>query len=393
MTSLLLKLFVKNHENVNDPKVRRACGRFAGIVGIVSNALLCAVKIAAGILSGSIAIIADGINNLADASSSVITLVGFRLSARPGDRDHPYGHARYEYLAGLSVSVLIIVVGVQLLRSSFEKVLRPEAPVFSVVTVLVIVLAIVVKIWQAAFNIKLGRRIDSLTLIATGTDSRNDVIATTAVLVSFVIAEKTGLALDGYMGCLVALFITWSGISLVRETVSPLIGEAPSEELVQEIGRRTWEFEGVLGIHDLMVHSYGPEKVFASMHVEVDACGDMMEAHDMIDNIERTLSDELGIHLVIHMDPVRTNDEELSKVREIVTNVAALMPGVSSIHDFRMVKGQTHTKIIFDAVVSADCRLKESEIKDIIEKEVQKENPSYYVAITFDTEYSKGTVL
>lgn len=387
MTELLLKAFVKNYKETDDPKVREACGKFAGIVGIISNIILCLMKVIVGMFAGSIAIIADGINNLADASSSVITFIGFKLSSLPEDKEHPYGHARYEYLTGLLVSVLIIVVGVQLLRSSFDKVLNPEETVFSLVTVLVLVIAIVMKVWQAVFNIGLGRRINSMTLIATGTDSRNDVISTTVVLIALIITKITGFQLDGIMGCAVALFIIWSGITLVRDTVSPLLGEAPDEELVREIERRTWQFEGVLGIHDLIVHNYGPGKVFASMHVEIDACGDMMEAHDMIDNIERSISEALKIHLVIHMDPVITNDPELNHLKEVVTNVAALIPGVTNIHDFRMVKGPTHTNVIFDAIVCDNCKLDEDEIKTIIETELRKENPDYFVVITFDKAY------
>lgn len=387
MTELLLKAFVKNYKETDDPKVREACGKFAGIVGIVSNIILCLMKVIVGMFAGSIAIIADGINNLADASSSVITFIGFKLSSLPEDKEHPYGHARYEYLTGLLVSVLIIVVGVQLLRSSFDKVLNPEETVFSLVTVLVLVIAIVMKVWQAVFNIGLGKRINSMTLIATGTDSRNDVISTTVVLIALIITKITGFQLDGIMGCAVALFIIWSGITLVRDTVSPLLGEAPDEELVREIERRTWQFEGVLGIHDLIVHNYGPGKVFASMHVEIDACGDMMEAHDMIDNIERSISEALKIHIVIHMDPVITNDPELNHLKEVVTNIAALIPGVTNIHDFRMVKGPTHTNVIFDAIVCDNCKLDEDEIKTLIETELRKENPDYFVVITFDKAY------
>jgi len=243
------------------------------------------------------------------------------------------------------------------------------------------------KVWQAVFNIGLGKRINSMTLIATGTDSRNDVISTTVVLIALIITKITGFQLDGIMGCAVALFIIWSGITLVRDTVSPLLGEAPDEELVREIERRTWQFEGVLGIHDLIVHNYGPGKVFASMHVEIDACGDMMEAHDMIDNIERSISEALKIHIVIHMDPVITNDPELNHLKEVVTNIAALIPGVSNIHDFRMVKGPTHTNVIFDAIVCDNCKLDEDEIKTIIETELRKENPDYFVVITFDKAY------
>lgn len=388
MTKLLLKVFVKDYENVKDTGVRKAYGKLAGIVGIVSNILLCIMKVAIGIFTSSIAVVADGINNLADASSSVITLIGFKLASLPEDKEHPYGHARIEYLTGLLVSVLIIVVGVQLFRSSAGKVMHPDEFVFSTATVAVLVAAIAIKVWQAMFNIGLGKRIDSVALIATGTDSRNDVIATSAVLIAVIITKLSGFQLDGYMGCVVALFIIWSGISLVKETVSPLLGEAPDEELVRSIAEMTESFDGVLGIHDLMVHNYGPGKVFASVHIEIDADGDIMAAHDMIDNIEKTVSSALNIELVAHMDPIKTNDPQLTQMKKIITELLSDMEGIVSIHDFRMVQGPTHTNIIFDAVIKHDCKYTQEEIKDIIKKRVQEVNPSYFVVITFDKEYA-----
>ncbi len=388
MTGLLLKIFVKDYENTKNAGVRKAYGKLAGIVGIISNIILCLMKVAVGIFTASIAIVADGINNLADASSSVITLIGFKLASLPEDEEHPYGHARIEYLTGLLVSVLIIVVGVQLFRSSVVKVIHPDEFVFSIMTVAVLAAAIVIKVWQAMFNIGLGRRIDSVALIATGTDSRNDVIATSAVLVSVIVTKLSGFQLDGYMGCVVALFIIWSGISLVKETVSPLLGEAPDEQLVRSIAEMTKGFYGVLGIHDLMVHNYGPGKIFASVHIEIDADGDIMAAHDMIDNIEKAVSSALGIQLVAHMDPIKTNDPLLTHMKELITQLLVSVEGVVSIHDFRMVPGPTHTNIIFDAVIKHNCKYSEEEIKNIVEKKVQEENPSYFVVITFDKEYT-----
>lgn len=388
MTKVLLKLFIKDYENVKDAHVRELYGKLAGVVGIISNIILCLMKVAVGIFTASIAIVADGINNLADASSSVITLIGFRLASMPEDKEHPYGHARIEYLTGLLVSMLIIVVGVQLFSSSVDKVIHPDEFVFSYVTIAVLAASIVIKIWQAMFNIGLGKRINSVALIATGTDSRNDVIATSAVLVSVIVTEISGFQLDGYMGCIVALFIIWSGISLVKETVSPLLGEAPDEELVRSISEMTSSFEGVLGIHDLMVHNYGPGKIFASIHIEVDADGDIMAAHDMIDNIEKVVSAELGIQLVAHMDPIKTNDPLLIHMKEIITETLAGVEGVANIHDFRMVPGPTHTNIIFDAVISHGCKYTQEEIKEIVEKRVKEENPAYFVVITFDKEYT-----
>jgi cation diffusion facilitator family transporter len=269
------------------------------------------MKILIGMIAGSIAIISDGINNLADASSSVITLIGFKLASMPEDKDHPYGHARYEYLTGLLISVLIIVVGVQLLKSSFLKVLNPDPISFSYVTVIVLAVAIVIKLWQARFNITIGKKIHSSALIATGTDSRNDVISTTAVLISVLVFQYTGLQIDGYMGCLVAVFIVWSGCQLVKETSSPLLGEAPEPELVDAIMEAISREPDILGTHDLRVHNYGPGKTFASIHAEVDARGSLVEVHDMIDRVEHAVQDALHIELVIHMDPVTIDDPSI----------------------------------------------------------------------------------
>lgn len=388
MGKVLFKLFIKNHENTSDPKVREGYGKLAGITGIISNLLLCIIKISIGIFSKSIAIIADGINNLADASSSMITLVGFKLAAAPEDKDHPYGHARIEYLAGLFVSVFIIVIGLRLLTTSIDKIIHPEPVVFSIVTVVILIVAILIKLWQAAFYREAGRRIDSVALTATATDSRNDVISTTAVLISLLIGHLTGYSIDGYMGCLVALFITWSGIQLVKETSSPLLGEAPDDETVKSILNIIRKEPGILGVHDLMVHNYGPGKVFASAHIEVDADGDLMESHDMIDNIERLVSESLKIHFVVHMDPVKVNDPVINKMRSIIMRALDPITGVESLHDFRIVPGPTHTNLIFDVVLTSECVTGEEEITAIANAAAKRENENYYVVITYDKAYT-----
>ena len=387
MNDFLCRIFVKDYENTKDPAVRERYGKFAGVVGILSNVVLCAVKILVGFISGSIAVIADGINNLADASSSIITLVGFKLSSLPEDKQHPYGHARIEYISGMIVSVLIVVVGIELVRSSVDKIMAPSPLEFKWSTIIVLLLAIAVKIWQALFNINIGKRIKSLTLTATGTDSRNDVIATTAVLISLVVGKLTGLQIDGYMGCLVALFIIWSGIGLVKETMSPLLGEAPDPELVSAISEMALSYDGVLGIHDLVVHNYGPGRIFASIHIEVDADSDMMESHDLIDNIEREMSKKLHIEITGHMDPVRTNDPVVKNMMQLVTRVAEQIDGVSNVHDLRIVAGPTHTNVIFDAVVSSDCSLSFKEIHAVFQKAVRTEDENYFVVINFDKPY------
>ena len=341
MGKLLIRIFVKDHENTDDPRVRERYGKFAGVVGIVSNLILCIMKILIGLVSRSIAIIADGINNLADASSSIITLVGFKLASQPEDEDHPYGHARIEYLTGLFISIVIIVIGLQLLRTSIDKIMHPDPLEFSCLTIIILVAAILIKLWQSLFNRSIGRKIRSVTLMATAADSRNDVISTSAVLISVIVGKFTGIQIDGYMGSLVALFIIWSGIQLVRETTSPLLGEAPDQELVDSIAEIVKKEPGVLGIHDLMVHNYGPGKIFASMHIEVDADGDLMESHDMIDNIEKRIKDELHVEFVVHMDPVKTDDPLITKMKKIIADALLPLDGVDNIHDFRIVPGKS----------------------------------------------------
>jgi len=388
MSGLLIRLFVKDYQDTTNPKVRERYGKFAGIVGVISNLFLCTIKILIGLFSGSIAIIADGINNLADASSSIITLVGFKLASRPEDETHPYGHARYEYLTGLFVSIFIIIIGLQLLKSSFEKVLHPDALQFSWLTVAVLILAILIKFWQAAFYRNVGRRIDSLTLKATAADSRNDVISTAAVLASVIFGKLSGMQIDGMMGCLVALFIIWSGIQLVRETSSPLLGEAPDEELVHAIAAAVESEPGVLGIHDLMVHNYGPGRIFASIHIEVDADGDLMESHDRIDNIERKIKNDLKIEFVAHMDPVKTQDPLIIQLKALIEDTFRALPGVESLHDFRIVPGPTHTNIIFDVVLAHDCQYPERQIRRLADQAVKEVNPDYHTVITFDRNYT-----
>ncbi len=387
MNKLLCRLFVKDYQNTSDAAVRENYGKFAGIVGILSNLVLCAGKIIAGIFAGSIAIIADGINNLADASSSVITLIGFKLASMPEDKEHPYGHARYEYIAGMIVSILIVLVGFELGQSSIDKILHPEPLTFNWTVVFVLLLAIGIKIWQALFNIDIGRRINSLTLIATGADSRNDVISTTVVLISVLVGEYTGLQIDGYMGCLVALFIIWSGIMLVKETMSPLLGEAPDPALVESIRRKACAPEGVLGIHDLVVHNYGPGKIFASIHIEVDADGDLMESHDMVDGIEQEISEELHIMLTCHLDPIKLNDPLVNEMLSLAVEVTSSVDGITNVHDLRVVPGPTRTNVIFDIVKEPDCKYTEEEIHHIFETAIKEVNPAYQVVINFDKSY------
>lgn len=387
MNDFLFKKFIKDYENVKDSDVRDSYGKLAGAVGIVSNSLLCIMKIFIGWISGSIAIIADGINNLADASSSIITLVGFKLAALPEDEEHPYGHARIEYLAGMAVSVMIILVGVELGKSSIDKILEPSPLEFSWVLVAVLILAIVIKVWQARFNISTGKKINSLALMATGADSRNDVISTCVVLLGVLIGHFAEIQIDGYLGLLVAVFIIWSGICLVKETVSPLLGEAPDHELVEQIAQIAKSHEGILDIHDLAVHNYGPGKIFASIHLEVDASVDVMKSHDLVDNVEHEIANKLNINITAHMDPVDLSTPYRAEIMEIIKNAIEPIDGVVSMHDLRLVTGPTHTNVIFDIVISPGCKFSQDEIKKIIDDAIHKKYPNFFTAIDFDKSY------
>lgn len=387
MTGLLVRMFIKDYHNVELPTVRGAYGTLAGIVGILCNLVLFAAKLVIGTLSGSVSITADAVNNLSDASSSIMTLVGFRLAQKPEDAEHPYGHARIEYLTGLAVAALILVIGVQLAKSSFSKILHPEPVEFSLALVIVLVLSILVKLWMALFNRTLGKKIDSTSLIATAADSRNDVISTGAVLLAAVIAHFSGWNLDGYIGMLVALFILYSSVGIARETISPLLGEPADPELIRMVKHEVLHFDDrILGVHDLMVHDYGPGQTFASLHVEIDRNQDVIEAHDMIDNIERTFLEQHRIHLTIHYDPVVMDDEKVSRMRRIVGEKLQEIDDRLSFHDFRMVEGPEHTNLIFDVVLPYALVGKEQDIQQLLEQKLQEPGMRYYTVITFDAE-------
>ena len=393
----LFKLLIKDYENTKEPAVRDRYGKVAGAVGIISNCILCAMKMIIGLIVGSIAIVADAVNNLADAASSVITLVGFKLASMPEDEEHPYGHARIEYIAGMIVSMIIIIVGFELGKSSVQKIIHPEPLEFSWVIVIILLIAIGIKIWQAAFNVAAGKKINSLALMATGADSRNDVISTAAVLVATVVGYLFEIQIDGYVGVLVAAFIMWSGISLTLETISPLLGETPDDELVMEIENIVMGHadEGVLGIHDLIVHNYGPGKIFASVHIEVDSRTDIMKSHDMIDCIEYELNSKLHISATGHMDPIDTQNPLREPVTEIIEKEVRAMSddGVLNFHDLRFVPGPTHTNVIFDLVLSPECKLDRDEIKQRILAKLKEYNSDLLVVINFDINYVSREVI
>lgn len=387
MTELLIRIFVPNRDKTEDPSVRGRYGAMAGIVGIICNLLLFSGKLLIGVMSRSVSITADAVNNLTDASSAIITLIGFRLARKPADLEHPYGHARFEYLSGLGVSAFILVVGVELLKTSIGKVFHPEPTMFSGALVMVLLLSVIIKLWLALFNWKIGKRISSTTLTAMAADSRNDVISTLTVLISAIIAHLTGFELDGYIGVLVAIFILYSGIQVGKETIQPLIGGPVDQKLVGLIREKTLGFhECILGVHDLMVHDYGPGQCFASVHVEIDYREDVLVAHEIIDNIERIFWEEHGIQLVIHYDPVIKDDEELNAMQEMIVQTLAKIDIRLSAHDFRMVRGEDHSNFIFDVVVPYDLVGKKTEVKSALNQAAREINQQYRLIICFDAQ-------
>lgn len=388
MTEFLLSRFVKGYPEVNDPQVRARCGNLAGLVGICCNLLLSAGKFLAGLLTGSVAISADAVNNLSDASSSIITLLGFRLAARPADDEHPYGHGRTEYLSGLAVSVMILLIGAELAKTSIQKILSPEPITTGMVSILILTASILVKFWMAAFNRHVGRLIRSSTLEATAADSRNDVISTGAVLIATLLQMRFGWNLDGYMGLAVAAFILWSGWGLVKDSIAPLLGQTPDPELVRHIADVTLSYPGVLGIHDMIVHDYGPGRQFASLHAEMAASADVLESHDTIDRIEKYFLEQEGLHVVIHYDPIVTDDSETGEAREFFAAEAKKLDPRLSIHDLRMVPGTTHTNVIFDLVLPRELDSRTSELKHALQEAAQRKNPLWLCVITAENSFT-----
>ena len=385
MTDLLPRLFIRDHENTASPKVRAAYGTLSGIVGIVVNLLLFAGKFVAGTLSGSIAISADAFNNLSDAGSSIVSLVSFRIAAKPADRDHPFGHARIEYIASMIVSFLILIVGFEIVSDSVKKIISRESSlVFSVLSIVILSVSILAKLWLALFNYRLGKKIGSDVMRATAVDSLSDTVSTTAVLVATLIFRFTGLDIDAWVGLAVALFIFWAGIRILRETQNSLLGEAPVKEVTDAIDAIVSGYPAILGIHDLMIHSYGPGHSFASFHAEVDGADDVYESHDVIDEVERRIRDELSIVCTIHMDPINTDDALTTSLREETAElVREIDPGIT-IHDFRIVPGVTHTNLIFDVAVPFEVKMTVSEIKDAVSRKVRERHENYYAVVTVD---------
>ena len=370
--------------DLQDPENRQRCGTLSGGIGIALNLLLFLGKLLAGMITASIAVTADAFNNLSDAASSVVTLVGFRLAGREADEEHPFGHGRMEYLAGLAVSMLILLVGLELAKSSVGKMLHPEPVDFNLLPAGILAVSIGVKLWMFFFNRELSRRIHSAALAATAADSLSDTVATSAVLAATLIGHYANIAIDGWCGMLVGLFICYAGYTAARDTISPLLGQAPDPEFVNQINDIVMSHEEILGIHDLIVHNYGPGRILISLHAEVPADGNFLALHDKIDIIEHELRDILNCHAVIHMDPVCVGDEETVRLKALVKEYLKEISGTLTMHDFRIVAGPTHTNLIFDVVTPYGFSLSDAELVALIQESIQKDNPNYFAVIEVD---------
>lgn len=387
MVTLLAKRFIPNYDNIKSPDVRHSYGMLCGIVGILLNILLFIGKFLAGFFSHSIAITADAFNNLSDAGSSFITLAGFKLASQKPDPDHPYGHGRMEYLSGLFVSLLILLMAVELLKTSVDKIINPQDTLINPVVITILIASILVKIYMSYYNQRIGKKIDSAALLATATDSRGDSISTLLVLISSLFSFFTGIQIDGWCGLLVGIFILYSGFTAAKDTINPLLGQAPDKEYVEEIERIVTSHDLILGIHDMMVHDYGPGRVVVSLHAEVPSDGDLLEMHDLIDHIEQDLANMCHCEAVIHMDPIAVNDPEVASLKAQIAHIITSIDSELKFHDFRIVKGPTHTNLIFDVLVPYRFTIGDNNLIDLIDTKVKELNPTYFIVVKVDHTY------
>lgn len=387
MSKLLLKIFVKDYENVKDPIVRERYGILGSAVGIVLNLLLCAGKFIVGAASHSIAVTADAFNNLSDAGSSIVTLLGFKLSAKKPDKDHPFGHGRFEYISALAVAFLVLLMAVELIKSSVGKIINPDEISFSVPTVIVLVMSILGKIWLAFFNRKLGKAINSPAMTAVVTDSLGDICATSASLLSIVVAKLFSVNIDGYVGVVVALLVLYAGYGILKDTISPLLGEPPSKEIVNELVGLVTSFDGIKGIHDLVLHNYGANAIFGSVHVEVRSDADFVATHDMLDLIEHLALEKFNIHLVIHPDPLVFDDDRINALHAMVNKIIKEIDPNLTIHDFRVVDGPTHTNLIFDLVRPYGFKMSDKELENTVKSKIKAEKDNCFVVMTVESDY------
>ena len=388
MLKVLFRIFVKNYQDTSSPQVRQSYGVLCGGLGIVFNLVLFAGKFLAGFLSGSIAITADAFNNLSDAGSSIITLFGFKLAGQKPDKDHPFGHGRIEYISGLLVSIVILFMAFELFKSSLAKIMNPNAPTISPLIIGILTASILAKGYMAYYNYKVGNLIDSATVKATGADSLSDMVSTFLVLIAALLSHYTNLIIDGYCGVLLSLLIFYAGIKAAKDTIDPLLGQAPDPEYVQQISDLVMSYEGVIGIHDLIVHNYGPGRMLISLHAEVPSDGDILAMHDMIDLIEHQLQDSLHCSAVIHMDPICVNDEETNHLKILTAGYLSQIDTHITMHDFRIVKGPTHTNIIFDVVVPYGFQMSDNQLRPAITERIRRDNPNYYTVIEVDKKFT-----
>ncbi len=387
MANLLIRLFIKTPDDTGSESVRQSYGVLGGCVGIALNVILFIIKLGAGLISASVAIVADALNNLSDALSSVITLIGFKMSGKPADRQHPFGHGRIEYISALFVSIAILFMGIELVRTSFEKIVNAEPIVVSAISIIILCISILMKTWMYFFNRKIGKKIASQSMIATAKDSLSDAAATSAVLLGVIISHYTGYTLDGYIGLIVSAFILWTGYTTIRDSLTPLLGQAPDPALVSEIEQLVLSNEGIIGIHDLIIHNYGPTRFMLSLHAEVSAAEDVIKMHDTIDLIEKQLQSRYKCDAVIHMDPIETNNTLITQTKKFVEETIRSISDELSLHDFRMVTGPTHTNLIFDLVVPFDFSIKDDELKELIQKKVAARDSFYCTVINIDKNY------
>lgn len=387
MTDLLVKLFIKNNDNIKDAEVREKYGLLGSIVGIIVNIILSAAKYAIGVISKSVSITADAINNLADAASCIVTLVSFKMAARKPDKEHPFGHGRIEYIAALAVGFLVELMGYELIKSSISKIRNPEAVEFSIPAVAVLVVSILGKVWLYIFNKKLGNKIQSPAMLAVAKDSLSDTTATLVAAIALICSIFTDLPVDGYMGLIVSGFIVMSGFGILKESVSILLGTPPEKEVVDELVEYVLSSEEILGIHDLVIHSYGASSTFASLHAEISADDNMLKAHDTIDNIEQEVKKRFGIELVIHMDPIETNNEKVSLLKGRMQTVISSIDSELTIHDFRIVDGPSHTNLVFDVVVPHSFEISDDKLRQLINDKINENDNRYRCVITVDKRY------
>lgn len=387
MTKFLIQKFIKNPDDINNLKVRRNYGTLSSVVGIICNVFLFILKYIMGTLSGSISVVSDAFNNLSDSAGCMVTLLGYKLASKPADKDHPFGHGRMEYLTALTIAVLILIVAFELFRNSVNKIIHPEKLTFSLIVLISLLVSILIKLWMSFFNAFLGKKINSSVMLATAKDSRTDVIATSATCIAVISSLYTNLPVDGIMGLVVSLFIFKSGIDIVKDTVDNLLGKPVDSDIVYAIKEMVGESDKIIGIHDLVVHNYGPGNMIGSLHAEVKSNEDFVFVHDMIDELERRIHKELNILMTIHMDPIETDNEQVNLSLDMIRNIILDIDPCLQIHDFRLVAGDTHTNLIFDIVVPYDCKYNNDDIKELIDKQLDKMEDNYYTVITFDREY------